>query len=165
MQNSSENKTFRGAGRGRVFYGGVEYTANEFDQKIKEMNLQPETEKRVRYVADLARMSGLDLRFEDQSTLKERWNWRIHGAQNNDGIMINLDSKSSENEPNSRHIVVTMGHEMTHWLMKNNVAAYIETQRPIGATVTIVEFGYEWSKINYGSRKGWYMMTKFLIVG
>lgn len=36
---------------------------------------------------------------------------------------------------------------------------------PIGATVTIVEFGYEWSKINYGSRKGWYMMTKFLIVG
>lgn len=36
---------------------------------------------------------------------------------------------------------------------------------PIGAKVTIVEFGYEWSKINYGSRKGWYMMTKFLIVG
>lgn len=36
---------------------------------------------------------------------------------------------------------------------------------PIGATVTIVEFGYEWSKINYGGRKGWYMMTKFLIVG
>lgn len=36
---------------------------------------------------------------------------------------------------------------------------------PIGATVTIVEFGYEWTKINYGSRKGWYMMTKFLIVG
>lgn len=36
---------------------------------------------------------------------------------------------------------------------------------PIGATVTIVEFGYDWTKINYGSRKGWYMMTKFLIVG
>lgn len=36
---------------------------------------------------------------------------------------------------------------------------------PIGATVTIVEFGYEWTKINYGKRKGWYMMTKFLIVG
>lgn len=36
---------------------------------------------------------------------------------------------------------------------------------PIGATVTIVEFGYEWCKINYGSRRGWYMMTKFLIVG
>ena len=36
---------------------------------------------------------------------------------------------------------------------------------PIGATVEIVTFGYEWCKINYGKRKGWYMMTKFLIVG
>ena len=36
---------------------------------------------------------------------------------------------------------------------------------PIGATVTIDEFGSEWSKISYGRRKGWYMMTKFLIVG
>lgn len=36
---------------------------------------------------------------------------------------------------------------------------------PIGATVHIDEFGYEWCKITYGRRKGWYMMTKFLIVG
>lgn len=37
---------------------------------------------------------------------------------------------------------------------------------PVGATVTIVTQGYEWTKIDYGSRKGWYMMTKFLdIIG
>ena len=37
---------------------------------------------------------------------------------------------------------------------------------PVGATVTIVTPGYEWTKIDYGRRKGWYMMTKFLdIVG
>ena len=37
---------------------------------------------------------------------------------------------------------------------------------PIGAQVTIVTQGYEWTRINYGRRKGWYMMTKFLdIVG
>lgn len=36
---------------------------------------------------------------------------------------------------------------------------------PIGATVYIVEFGYDWCKIDYGRRKGWYMMTKFLTVG
>ena len=36
---------------------------------------------------------------------------------------------------------------------------------PIGAKVRIDEFGYEWTKISYGRRKGWYMMTKFLIVG
>lgn len=36
---------------------------------------------------------------------------------------------------------------------------------PIGAVVKIEEFGYEWTKISYGKRKNWYMMTKFLIVG
>lgn len=33
---------------------------------------------------------------------------------------------------------------------------------PIGATVTVVTPGYDWTRINYGKRKGWYMMTKFL---
>lgn len=36
---------------------------------------------------------------------------------------------------------------------------------PVGATVKIDVFGYEWCKISYGKRHGWYMMTKFLIVG
>lgn len=37
---------------------------------------------------------------------------------------------------------------------------------PVGATVTIVTNGYDWTKINYGKRKGWHMMTKFLdIIG
>jgi len=33
---------------------------------------------------------------------------------------------------------------------------------PIGAEVTILVHGYEWTRISYGSRRGWYMMTKFL---
>ena len=33
---------------------------------------------------------------------------------------------------------------------------------PIGAKVTIVTRGYDWTKINYGRRKGWYMMTRYL---
>jgi len=36
---------------------------------------------------------------------------------------------------------------------------------PVGAKVTVVVQGYEWTKINYGRRKGWYMMTKFLTFG
>ena len=35
---------------------------------------------------------------------------------------------------------------------------------PIGAKVTLVEPGETWAKINYGRRKGWYMMAKFLDV-
>lgn len=33
---------------------------------------------------------------------------------------------------------------------------------PIGAVVTVVESGGKWSKVNYGKRKGWYMMSQFL---
>lgn len=32
----------------------------------------------------------------------------------------------------------------------------------IGEKVTVLEHGEEWSKISYGRRIGWYMMTKFL---
>lgn len=35
---------------------------------------------------------------------------------------------------------------------------------PVGAHVTLVSPGEEWAKINYGRRKGWYMMAKFLDV-
>lgn len=33
---------------------------------------------------------------------------------------------------------------------------------PVGAKVQIVAHGYDWTRISYGRRKGWYMMTKFL---
>ena len=33
---------------------------------------------------------------------------------------------------------------------------------PIGAEVTVVTNGYEWDKINYVKRKGWYMQNRFL---
>ena len=33
---------------------------------------------------------------------------------------------------------------------------------PVGATVTVVSHGYEWTRISYSKYKGWYMMTKFL---
>lgn len=36
---------------------------------------------------------------------------------------------------------------------------------PIDAKVTIVTRGYEWTKVNYGRRKGWYIMTKYLTLG
>lgn len=35
---------------------------------------------------------------------------------------------------------------------------------PVGAEVTIVSPGETWAKIDYGRRKGWYMMAKFLKV-
>ena len=36
---------------------------------------------------------------------------------------------------------------------------------PVGTEVELVEAGSEWCKVNYGTFKGWYMMTKFLSRG
>lgn len=36
---------------------------------------------------------------------------------------------------------------------------------PCNSEVELVEYGEEWCKLNYKSRKGWYMMTKFLCRG
>lgn len=36
---------------------------------------------------------------------------------------------------------------------------------PVGTIVEVDEFAEPWSKISYGIRKGWYIMTKFLSVG
>ena len=36
---------------------------------------------------------------------------------------------------------------------------------PCNSEVELVEYGEEWCKLNYKSRKGWYMMTKFLSRG
>lgn len=33
---------------------------------------------------------------------------------------------------------------------------------PVGAKVKIIAHGYDWTKITYGKRKNWYMMTKYL---
>jgi hypothetical protein len=43
-----------------------------------------------------------------------------------------------------------------------SAACSIYDEVPVGAKVQVVSHGYEWTRISYGSRKGWYMMTKFL---
>lgn len=66
------------------------------------------------------------------------------------------------------------GEELTVWAengkpvklragTKPGTKAYgLYDEVPCNATVTLVEYGKEWCKVNYGFRKGWYMMTKFL---
>ena len=119
---------YKGAGQGTVTFGDIAYNTKEFDQKIEGLDRQQQT--RIRMIADWAQMSGVDLRFEDRSTLGENWNWRIHGSQSNNNITINLDSydrgSDAQAGQNRHHIVVTFGHEMTHWLQQNNRSGYIQ---------------------------------------
>lgn len=48
---------------------------------------------------------------------------------------------------------------------KPSTSCHLYDNVPIGATVRLLEYGTDWSKISYGMRTGWYMMSKFLKVG
>ncbi len=72
-----------------------------------------------------------------------------------------------EPEPVSESETAVVYAEKGSWVkmrQKPSTSCRLYDDVPIGATVTVVTRGYEWTKINYGRRKGWYMMTKFLCV-
>ena len=148
----SNPENFKGAGKGTVRFGTAEYGTPEFDQKIEKYDAA--TKERIGFVANIAKMSGLDLRIEDESTVK---NWRIHGSQSSSGIMINLDSydrsSDAKAKSNRHHIVVTLGHEMTHWLKQNNLSGYLELQDYV--VKKLRESGADVAKLAYDTIQGY----------
>lgn len=67
-----------------------------------------------------------------------------------------------------------VGEEMTVWAengkpvklrAKPSTKCNLYDEVPVGATVTLVKPGETWCQVDYGTRKGWYMMTKFLGAG
>lgn len=63
----------------------------------------------------------------------------------------------------TEYAVVTA--EKGHWVKMRaepSTKCRLYDEIVVGARVKIVARGYEWTKISYGKRKGWYMMTKFL---
>ena len=71
-------------------------------------------------------------------------------------------------EPEPNKDTATVYAESDRWVKMRkepSTKCRLYDEVPVGATVKIDVFGYEWCKISYGKRHGWYMMTKFLIVG
>ena len=65
--------------------------------------------------------------------------------------------------PSSKTAVVTAPSGRTVKMrQKPTTSCSMYDDVPIGATVKVVEKGSTWTKISYGRRTGWYMMTKFL---
>ena len=69
---------------------------------------------------------------------------------------------------------IPAGEELTVWAnngkpvklrQKPSTACKLYDDVPVGAVVKLVKYGETWTQVDYGTRKGWYMMTKFLGVG
>ena len=66
------------------------------------------------------------------------------------------------------------GDQLTVWAdnmkpvklrQRPSVTCGIYDEVPVNEVVGLVKYGKKWSQVDYGSRKGWYMMTKFLSRG
>lgn len=121
-----EQANFKDAGNGMATFKNTEYGTQEFEDAIRD--LDQKTQDRVRFVADWAKTYGIDIHFTD---LTETNDPRMHGSESSKGIVLNLesyDSKQAQAEGRKHNIIATLGHEATHWLQRNNAAAYYELE-------------------------------------
>lgn len=90
-------------------------------------------------------------------------NWRY--ATELDERYISDVTPSPEPEPkpvSDKALVVAPSGRWVKMRAKPSTSCGLYDEVPVGATVTVVTRLDDWTKINYGKRKGWYMMTKFL---
>ena len=59
-------------------------------------------------------------------------------------------------------VVVAASGKWVKMRKEPSTACKVYDDVPVGARVTVISHGYDWTRISYGGRKGWYMMTRFL---
>jgi len=129
LKEHAENRKAQVAGANRkesgtVSFDGDEYGTEAYNKKVSD--LDGETRAKLDYVAGIAQRAGVDARFMDLS----KTDTTIYGWENKKGIGINIGGLNygtieGKTTPTGKHdIVVTFGHELTHWLQRNSLAGY-----------------------------------------
>ena len=86
---------------------------------------------------------------------------------------LQTEAPGQEPEPENPDEDDPAGEELTVWAengqpvklrAKPSTKCKLYDEVPVGATVTLVKSGETWHQVNYGTRKGWYMMAQFLVV-
>lgn len=129
LKEHAENRKAQVAGANRkesgtVSFDGDDYGTEAYNKKVS--NLDGETRAKLDYVAGIAQRAGVDARFTDLS----KTDTTTYGWENKKGIGINIGGLNygtieGKSTPTGKHdIVVTFGHELTHWLQRNSLAGY-----------------------------------------
>ena len=123
--------TFRGIGKGTVTLNGADFNTEEYNQNREKLSRKERAQ--VDFVANFARYSGIEMNIVNTEEMaritgNEEYAWGMHG-QYDGGIVLNLDSRDTREDTGKRHnMVVTLGHETTHWLKDNSPSAYYALQ-------------------------------------
>lgn len=111
---------------GRATFDGVEYGTEEYNRKIAGLKLSKQTQEWMDTVAGIAQRAGIRADFtiaDDDMT---------YGWEGPEGIGLNISGMNYELDRNGKpkqtgqkhHLLVTFGHEMTHWLQRNSMQGY-----------------------------------------
>ena len=111
-------------GEGSATIDGAEYGTDEFQQKIKDLGLSKQVRNQVGALSEISVRAGFRVNYINDTKNPDIYGW----YDNNTGtITINL---AGENEKGvSHHLLVTAGHEMTHWLEANSGEGYAQLRQ------------------------------------
>ena len=111
----------------RITYDGTEYGTKEYNEKVKKLGRN--IRNQMDAIAGIAQRAGIEVDFVDLDDAK------TYGWENKKGVGINISGMDfgivdGKAQATGRHnMVVTFGHEMTHWLQRNSAAGYTRLEQ------------------------------------
>jgi hypothetical protein len=105
-------------GQGAAVYDGTEYGTQDWRAKISGMSKT--LQNQMTALGEIAVRTGMRMRFINDPKRSGLWGYETHNGE----LVINLAAKTRNGF--SHHMLVTMAHEMTHWLEQNSWEGYNE---------------------------------------
>ena len=120
--------------QGRVTFMGAVYGSQEWNKAISSIK-NTNQRAQIDYIAGIAQRAGIEVTFRDAKDVAKEMGVKdaekYYGWENGKGISINvegLDFMLGEDgkavAKGNHNMVVTFGHEMTHWLQRNSLQGY-----------------------------------------
>ena len=121
--------------QGRITINGAEYGSQAWNRQMK--TLDRTAREQVEAIAGIAQRAGIEVTFMDmdatEQALREQGEEgpaaEIYGWQKKNTIAVNIEGEDvltiDGKETRNRHnMVVTFGHELTHWLQDHSLKGY-----------------------------------------
>ena len=109
-------------GEGAATFNGAKYGTQEFQQQMR--GLTRETRNQAGALAEIAVRAGMKINFINDENQQSVYGWEDGKTGE---ITINLAGEDAGGM--KHHLLVTAGHEMTHWLEQNSREAYGELRQ------------------------------------
>jgi hypothetical protein len=136
MDDLKNRRSFRGQGKGTAVFNGATFGTEAWNKELAKYDQK--TQDQMNLAAGFAKASGLDLRFTTTEELTKQFK-RLrmskdasvtHGfEQAGQGVTININAQTSTGSGITKQMMVTFGHEFTHWLQDNSYQGYNQLQR------------------------------------